>query len=264
VAAKSMVVVMTESYRPNDLSYTALHSLMTCEYSFYLRYVQRVQLVESSASIYGTAVHKAIKLAYDNNLSEKELVKIFKQEWIQLASGKDVVFQHEKDYLNKLNDGQLLVADYYKKFIKNVPPPKRVECFIGRKDGVKLGNYNLVAVFDQITHDNKVVDLKTGVKPTQNELDLDLQFTIYSYVYRQLYGEEESGLVLRHLGTMKDLITVRTDEDFAVLFEEVAKLDAKLKSNVFLRNLGRDCARCYFLKHCLGKEKQFGRWNKWS
>lgn len=246
-----------------DISYTALHTLMTCEYMYYLRYVERVQLVESSASIYGTAVHRSIKLAYENNLNDKELVKVFKREWIQLASGKDIVFLHEKDYLNKLTEGQQLVAKYYNKFIKGVPPPKKVEYFVDRKVGVKIGKYNVVAVFDQITHDDKVVDLKTGAKPTQNELDLDLQFTIYSFVYRQLYGEEESGLVLRHLGTMKDLITTRTDADFAILLEEVGKLEDKLKSNVYLRNLDRGCTRCYFLKHCLGKEKQFGKWNKW-
>jgi len=247
-----------------DISYTMLHTLMTCEYMYYLRYVKKVPLVESSASIYGTAVHRTIKLAYESGLSKEDMAKVFKQEWIQLASGKDIVFLHEKDYLNKLNEGQKLVTKYYDKYIKNVPPPKKVEHFISRKDGIKLGQYNVVAVFDQITHDDMVVDLKTGVKPTQTQLDLDLQFTIYSYVYRQVYGEREKGLVLRHLGTMKDLVTTRTEDDFDVLLNEVNKVESKINSNVFLRNLDRDCARCYFLEHCLGKEKQFGRWNKWS
>lgn len=246
-----------------DISYTMLHTLMECEYMYYLRYVKRVSLAEGSASIYGTAVHKTVKLAYENNLSKEEMAKVFRQEWIALASGKDIVFLHEKDYLNKLTEGQKLVADYYDKFIKDVPAPKKVEYFISRKDGIKLGGFNVVAVFDSITHDNLIVDIKTGVKPTQTQLDLDLQFTIYSYVYRQLYGEEEKGLVLRHTGTMKDLVTTRTEEDFTVLLGEVNKVQNKIDSGVFLRNLGRGCARCYFLEHCLGKEKQFNRWNKW-
>jgi len=244
-----------------DVSYTMLHSLMHCEYMFYLRYVERVSLVESSASIYGTAVHKTIKLAYDNDLSESDMVSVFRKEWIQLASGKDIVFLNEKDYLNKLLAGQKLVSEYHKKFIKGTPKPKKVEYFVGRKDGIKIGKYNVVAVFDQITHDNMIVDLKTGVKPTQNQLDLDLQFTMYSYAYRQLYGEEESGLVLRHLGTMKDLVTTRNDHDFEILLNEVDKIESKINSNVFLRNLDRDCNRCYFLRHCLGKEKSVG--SKW-
>ena len=246
-----------------DISYTMLHTIMSCEYMYYLRYVKRVPLVESSASIYGTAVHKTVKLAHENNLTKDDMVKVFKHEWIQLASAKDVVFLHEKDYLNKFSSGQELIAEYYDKFINKVPSPKKVEYFISRNNGIKLGKYNVVAVFDQITHDDKIVDLKTGVKPTQNELDLDLQFTIYSYVYRQMYGEEENGLVLRHLGTMTDLTTTRTEEDFSILLNEVEKIESKINSGVFLRNLDRNCSRCYFLNVCLGKEKQFGRWNKW-
>ena len=240
-----------------------LHSLMQCEYMYYLRYVERVQLVESSASVYGSAIHHTIKIAYDNNLNAKEMSDVFKREWIQSASSKDVVFLHEKDYLNKLVEGQKLVANYYNKFIKGTPSPKKVEYFIGRKESIKLGKHNVVAVFDQISHEDFVIDYKSGVKPTQNQLDLDLQFTLYSYVYRQLYGEPEKGLVLRHLGTMKDIVTTRTEEDFDILLNEVDKIDSKIKSGVFLRNLDRDCARCYFLAHCLGKENKVGRYSKW-
>lgn len=243
-----------------DISYTMLHTIMTCEYMYYLRYVKKVPLVESSASVYGTAVHRTVKMAYDHNLNKKDMAEVFKREWIQLASSGDVVFLHENDYLTKLNEGQKLVSKYYDKFIKNTPKPKEVEYFIGRKEGIKLGKYNLIAVFDQISYDDFVIDLKTGVKPTQNQLDLDLQFTMYSYAYRQLYGKEEKGLVLRHLGTMKDLKTTRTEEDFVVLLEEINKLESKTDSGIFLRNLDRNCARCYFLSVCLGKEKQFRRW----
>jgi len=243
-----------------NLSYTMLSSIMQCDYLYYLRYIKRISLVENSASVYGTAIHNTIKLAYNNKLSAKEMSEIFRREWIQLCSAKDVVFLSEKDYLNKLTNGQKLVAEYYNKFIKGVPEPKTVENFIGRKEGIKLGEYNVVAVFDQITHDDMIVDVKTGLKPTQNQLDCDLQFTIYSYVYRQMYGKEENGLVLRHFSTMKDLVTTRTESDFITLLEEVNKLDEKLKSNVFLRNLGRHCSRCYFFEHCLGKEKSLGKW----
>lgn len=243
-----------------DLSYTMLNSLMQCEYLYYLRYIKKVKLSENSASVYGTAIHSTIKMAYDNGLKAEEMSEIFKREWIQLCSSRDVVFFSEKDYLNKLIEGQKLVAKYYNKFIKGVPEPKKVEYFIGRKEGIKLGKYNVVAVFDQITHDDIIVDVKSGVKPTQNQLDLDLQFTIYSYVYRQLYGKEEKGLILRHVGTMKDLETTRTNKDFEILLEEVNKLEDKLNSNVYLRSLGRNCARCYFFEHCLGQEKRLGKW----
>jgi len=43
-----------------QISYTALHSLMECEYSYFLRYIDRVSIMESSASVYGTAVHRTM------------------------------------------------------------------------------------------------------------------------------------------------------------------------------------------------------------
>lgn len=251
-----------EEKKPLDISYTMLHSFMQCEYMYYLRYVKRIKLAESSASVFGTVVHQTIKEAYDNNMSEDEMAKYFRREWVAMASAKDVVFDHDKEYLAKLQKGKTMVKDYHKKYLSKEQPPKATEIFIARKSGVKLGRHNVIAVFDQISADDYIIDYKTGVKPTKMQLDLDLQFTLYSYVYRQLYGKEEAGLILRHLGTMKDLETTRCNEDFDVLLNEVNKLDDRMSSGVFLRNLDRGCANCYFLEHCLGKER-ISRWSRW-
>ena len=240
-----------------------LHSLMTCPYSYYLRYVKKVKLQESSASVYGTAVHRTIKIGYDSKLSRDEWAKVFKREWMNLTSSKIVVMNGDGDYLKKFKKGQEQVMDYYDKFVKDNPPPKYTELFFGRKQGVTLGNHIIIGVFDLIDFDDKIVDFKTGVKPTQSELDLDLQFTIYSYAYRQLYGKEESGITLRHLGTMKDLVTTRTNDDFVLLLDEVNKIDTimtTMKDNpIYTRNLDRGCANCYFLEECLGRERKIGR-----
>jgi len=228
---------------------------------YWLRYVQRISLAETSASVYGTAVHRTIKIGYENHLGKDELTKIFKREWISLASARDVVFNSETDYMGRLTNGQEMVAEYYDKYMKKEAAPKAIELFTSRRDGILLGKYPVVAVFDQISADDAIIDYKTGVKPSKMELDLDLQFTLYSYVYRQIYGKPESGLILRHLGTMKDLPTTREEKDFEILLGEVGKVDSEISSGVFTRNLGRDCANCYFLEHCLGKERKINRWN---
>jgi len=243
-----------------NISYTMLHSIMTCEYSYYLRYIKRVPIKESSASIYGTAVHRAIKIGYDNKLEREDWAKVFKKEWVTLASSKDILFASENEYLKKFKDGQELLLVYYDKFVKGHKDPLVTEYFFGRDNPVKIGNNTVIGVFDQIDAKNRIIDYKTGVKPTQAKLDLDLQFTLYSYAYRQLFGKEESGLILRHLGTMKDLKTQRCEKDFEVLEEEVNKVEKKLKGKVFVRNLDRNCADCYFLEECLGKERKFRRW----
>lgn len=242
------------------MSYTMLHSLMECEYSYYLRYVERVPIRESSASVYGTAIHRAIKIGYDNNLARDDWAKVFKSEWITLASSKDIVFSYDNEYLKKFKDGQQMLIDYYDTFVnKTKNPPEMLEYFFGRDSTVKIGEHETIGVFDQIDTKGRIIDYKSGVKPTQGKLDLDLQFTVYSYAYRQLFGREEGGLILRHLGTMKDMKTTRTEDDFEILKEEVNKISKRLKGKLFVRNLGRNCASCYFIEPCLGKERNSGR-----
>ncbi len=244
-----------------EASYTKLHSFFSCEYAYKLRYIDRIPIKENSASIYGSAVHKAIKIGYDNKLPREDWAKVFKQEWMSLTSTKDIIFFGENDFLNKFKSGQVLVTNYYDTFVKKSKPPLETELFFNRERGVLLGKHLLVGVIDIIDSKNRIIDLKTGKKPSQNGLDLDLQFTVYSYVYRQLYKKEENGLILRHLGTMKDMPTTRTEKDFLILLEEVDKIERRLnsKSGIFIRNLDRGCADCYFLKECLGKERSISR-----
>ena len=216
--------------------------------------------MESSASVYGTAVHRTIKIGYDNNLARDDWAKVFRSEWVALTANKDIVFAYDNEYLKKFKDGQQLLLDYYDTFVKKEKkPPQMLEYFFGKDKAVMLGNHVIVGVLDQVDAQDRVIDYKTGVKPTQAKLDLDLQFTIYSYAFRQLFGRKEGGLVLRHLGTMKDLKTERTDDDFEILKEEVDKVERRLKGKIFVRNLGRGCASCYFLEHCLGKERKIVR-----
>jgi len=53
--------------------------------------------------------------------------------------------------------------------------------------------------------------------------------------------------------------TERTESDFELLKEEVSKIEKRLNGKIFVRNIGRACASCYFIEHCLGKERRIGR-----
>jgi ATP-dependent helicase/DNAse subunit B len=68
-----------------EVSYTMLKSFMDCEYSYYLRYIKRIPIVESSASVYGSAIHRTIKQGYENNLDKDDWVKLFKVEWLMVS-----------------------------------------------------------------------------------------------------------------------------------------------------------------------------------
>lgn len=236
---------------------------MGCEYAYYLRYVRRVKTIESSASVYGTALHKAIKVGYDNDLEKDEWVKTFKNEWVIITNSKEgIIYSGDKDYIQKLRAGQDIIANYYDKFVKDKPKPLETEYFFSKKKGIKLGKHIVVGVFDQIDTEGRVIDYKSGVKPTKFQMDLDLQFTIYSYAYRKLFGAEEKELVLLHLPTCSEIVTNRTDDEFKVLESEVDKIEKSIEKDFFVRNLDRGCATCYFLEECLSKKKP--PYKKWG
>lgn len=246
------------------LSYTKMKSLMDCPYSYYLRYIKHVPTLESSYSVFGTTIHETIHLGYENKLPKDDWVKLFKQEWVAEVASKDVVFHSEGEYLAKFKEGQQIVGDYYDSYVAKprVKPPQSTELSFGRNPVVKIAGHTLVGKIDQITDDCKIIDYKDTPKPTQAQLDFDLQFTIYSYAYRYIFGKEEKALVLRHLGTMKDLTTTRNQKDFDMLESEVNKMESFIKQGNFIRNLGRNCERCYFLGACLDKERKVSRWQR--
>lgn len=239
-----------------EVSYTLLKTYLDCPFSYYLRYVRRIPIRETSASVYGSVVHRAIKMGYENDLGRDDWIKVFKAEWASTTYAKDdIVYLDDRDYLRKLKSGQKVIANYYDSFVDGKPAPLVVEHFFGRNAGVTIGNHVIIGVFDQIDLEERVIDYKTGAKPTNEQLDLDLQFTIYSYAYRELYGKEEKSLVLRHLSSCKDIVTSRSSSDFKVLASEIDKVERAIDAKIFVRNMSRGCATCYFLETCLKKQR---------
>lgn len=235
-----------------------MKTLMECEYEFYLRYKQRIPTVQSSASVFGTCIHEAVQKGYEEKLERDDWVTAFKQAWRRITSTEDIVYYSTKDYNKRVTTGTQMMLDYYDTFVLNTPEPRHVELAFGKDLSVEIEGMEFIGILDQVSADGLVIDMKTGQKPNQDELDCDLQFTLYSYVYRKLFGEKETGLVLRHLNTMKDMYTERTEKDFDILKTEISKITKKMNQKVFLRNLSRDCSKCFFLQACLGKERKFG------
>jgi ATP-dependent helicase/DNAse subunit B len=255
----------TGKNREQELSYTKISTLMDCEYKYYLRYVERVSTPTGSALVFGSALHNAIKAAYESGLDREGWIKVFVNEWKTLTSIEDVHFLYENEYMARIKEGKKIIGDYYDKFVADSTfSPKHLEFRFTKSDGIKVGDFFLVGAIDQIDSANNIIDLKSGTKPVAFTLDYDLQLTIYSYVYRKLFGEEEGGLIIRHLGTSADMPAgKRTQKDFDILEEEIDKFGSKVKSGIFLRNIGRSCAYCQYAKKCLGIEKKsFNRFSR--
>jgi ATP-dependent helicase/DNAse subunit B len=239
-----------------EISYSKLDSILSCPYKYYLRYIKKVKSKDSTATLYGTVLHNVVRLGYDNNLEEDDWVMLFKKEWMIQASARPDLFKESDDFGKKLVSGQEIISNYYNRFVVGNPPPKETEMRFSKEDNILVGNHYLVGIIDLIDHDNVVIDLKSGNKPSQNEIDFDLQLTFYSYVYRQLFKKKEKGLAIRHFNTTSDIITTRDKKDYDVLLEEINKVDKIVENGVYHRALGRSCNFCFYSDECLGKVKK--------
>jgi CRISPR/Cas system-associated exonuclease Cas4 (RecB family) len=244
-----------------QISYTMLSTFFSCEWKYYLRYIEKIPLPNTAAMVYGSVIHDVIKNGYQQELNGEEMGKIFVEKWMRELDIKNV-FINGKDNVDKRREGKEMLLDYYNRYMKDAPAPKVIEKRIGynKDDKLTIGSYPLIVVFDQIDSEDNIIDMKTGAKPQQSEIDLDLQLTLYSYAFRKIYGRTEKGLIIRHLNSMRDFVTTRNDKDFEIITGEIEKVGKKIKSGIFVRSIGRSCDDCNYLEVCLGKERAINKW----
>lgn len=169
---------------------------------------------------------------------------------------------------------------------KDAPPPIAVET---RFDGIPApdpegkprADVILVGAMDQIREipyqagkgEWYIIDLKTGWYDfgekdarVQFPVHHDLQFTLYSWAFRQKYEKKEAGIIRYPLGyrgtntitgekiDKRALITPREEKHFIELGKFIAYFLSQLRKENFPRNIGQHCERCDYLEVCAHPE----------
>ena len=172
------------------VSFTKIKTYLDCEYAYYLRYVKKIATPKTGALAYGETIHSTVKTGYELSLDRDEWEKLFKREWTSLAWNNNIIFANEKEYYSKLNKGKADIVKYYDTFVKDNPAPRFLEYRFTKNTGVKLGNHIIIGAIDIIDAANNIIDIKTGIKPREPGLEFDLQLILYSYAFRQIFGEK--------------------------------------------------------------------------
>lgn len=119
-----------------------------------------------------------------------------------------------------------------------------------------------------------LVDLKTGIgAPTRNWQDQfpfhhDLQFTIYSWAFRQIFKKKESGIIVYPLNYYKNqetgekedrsaIFTFRSEQDYQDLAEFLNFFVACIERGIFPKYYGPHCKECDYVEICDQKRKLF-------
>jgi DNA helicase-2/ATP-dependent DNA helicase PcrA len=248
----------TQSLKPahaDYLSYSAIQSFRECPLHYKLRYILRLPSPARAPLSLGNSVHLALRDFYrlgKDEQTEKTLLELLDKNWILegYASRKHEAEAKEKaglflgDYLRSELHAQAKPLYLEQPFVFRVGQTLKIGGKIDRVDDV--GNGVL-----------EIIDYKTGANvPTQKEIDIDLQMTIYALAATDKgvldTPIDKVRLTFYFFDTQSRITTVRTQEALEEARRELLAIRDEIEKSDFACTGGRTCENCEFKMLCNG------------
>lgn len=185
------------------LSHSAIGAFIRCGMVYYWRYIKGVKAPPAAAMGFGTSVHAALELNYDQKIhSHKDLpldvvTDCFRDTWKDVA--RESVFDPEKEE-NKdemLDEGVMMVEKYHAEVAPNIQPAAVESKFNINIPGLRR---SITGYIDLIDDKDIVSDHKTSKKvPDSLTLQKSHQLTLYKMAFRQKHGRDPKGLRFDYL-----------------------------------------------------------------
>lgn len=231
------------------LSYSQMQTFDICPLHYKLKYIMKIPTEMTSAQSFGTSVHSALKIFYQNwqngnKLKINNIKKILEGVWINEGySSKN----HERKAFEKAT---LFVTRH----LKNNFDKKNLPLALEYPFNFMLGNIKIAGRIDRIDKFDQdkieIIDYKTGGNiPSLKELNDDLQLTFYALAATKvkdkfLYKSPESILLsLYYLDKDIKLTTIRSknqlEEAKSIILKkvnEIAKSDFKCSGSLLCKN----------------------------
>ena len=188
------------------ISNSQLKTFLTCSQKHYFQYVRGMpwEFIPDYFP-FGGAIHAAAKAFYRAlkdtgiRISQDDLIGHFIKSWDQ-ESQKDIRYQKDQNRDTLRDKGAEMLKAFYEKVsprrILGVEVPFSVD--LVQEEGGEILPCKLSGIFDLIESDEEgtiiIVELKTAAKRfTDDQLDLDLQGTLYSYALNQMGFQTNGG-----------------------------------------------------------------------
>ena len=127
---------------------------------------------------------------------------------------------------------------------------------VKKADNIEIAGHSVRGVFDRIDEKNGkywIADYKTDKhSPQENSFVLhrNIQFTLYSNVFRQIYGKEEDAILYYHLRSDTLLKTHRSEKDYDYLKHILDEVADGITQNKFTPFYGFHCNFCDLKTAC--------------
>lgn len=234
----------------NQLSYSKIDTFKTCPLKYKLRYLFALPSPTPHAANFGSSVHNTVNLFYQEvgkgvSPSRELLHKLYESCWI--GTGYESKGHEQARKKKGLETMEKFFEEERKRSFA-------VPAFLEKMFRLKIGNVVLSGRIDRIDRlpdgSFEVIDYKTGTYKKEENVDKDLQLSLYGLVCRDFLRIPVSRLSLYFLEDGKKVSTTRTDEDLTKLKEELLKTVEEMKTSGFLPTPGHHCRFCEYRVLC--------------
>jgi putative RecB family exonuclease len=255
---------ITNEERPH-FSVSQLTCYLQCPLQYYFQYELGIAWEKTpSAVIFGGCVHDTAEainrgLMEGNPLKNIEAENVFLSSWkVNLKENKIAWKEDPSELFEK---GKVLIQLYYDQMRNEKPTdielPFRLP-LIDPLSGLFVDKRDVVGKIDAIFTNDTILEIKTsGKSPVQQEIDSNLQITLYSWAYRMLYGQPEKSIKVVSLVKTKEpkivvTETQRTERDHSWLIATITQVIRAIDQKLFYPNPigGFGCFNCQYQDHC--------------
>jgi putative RecB family exonuclease len=250
--------------RPH-FSVSQLTCYLQCPLQYYFQYELGMAWEKTpSAVVFGSTIHTAVE-AINRGLMEGQPIKNIEAENVFLDSWKYNLKENQiswKEDPTELSEkGKVLIQLYYDQMRYEKPTdvelPFRLP-LIDPLSGLFVEKRDVVGKIDAIVVEDTIIEIKTsGKSPVQQEIDQNIQLTLYSWAYRMLFGSNERNIkVISLVKTKEPKIVVtetqRTKRDHSWLIATIAQVIRGIELRLFYPNPigGFGCFNCQYNTYC--------------
>ena len=262
-------------FQNEHLSVSRLRRLEECPYAFFLQYVEKPEpslvATDREAADFGVVLHDALEQTYawilaeeyEGQFPEAVLLEHFRLAWVSSGIVGVDLYQEGRDILRRYVQ-RIGLVDH----MRTLAVEKEFNMLLGPGTcrlvdptekahwATRQGYYVVNGFIDRIDRVDsetvEVVDYKSGrMLFAREELDVDLQMSIYSLAVRQIYPWAKRVQLafdmLRH-----DLrqTTERSEEDLASAVDYVLAMGARSEKGPYVARLNTHCGTCDHRARC--------------
>jgi CRISPR/Cas system-associated exonuclease Cas4 (RecB family) len=249
--------------KPIKISYSQLISYDFCPKKYEFCYILKIPQKIHKAASFGTVIHNTLYRFYqkieehDNtqslfeeynpDISYKSLLQIYDQNWSSHG------YTSKQEEAERKKQGESFLQIFFQKHSHNFKSPLYLE----KPFKIHLENFYITGRIDRIDSvegnslNCKIIDYKTGKLQTQEDVDQNLQLSIYTMAAQEYLGLKVDSLSLYFLEHDRELITHRSKTDLKNTEKFILNIARNIQNKEFPAKPNKEkCKYCDYKNRC--------------